>query len=128
LKSSASPLAELQSRLPELRGFSEAQALELADEAVARGVKGARDIVRFVGQVAEERGCASKGPVEVAAGTWAYRSAGARTYIWHRKPTASEVRALTGDVRTSHTARSVRRPSAPTARRTLATERVGRIF
>lgn len=120
--------------LPELRSLTERAALERVAGGLRTCAPAVRQLASFAGRRAEELGCASRGPVEVAPGSWAYRSADGRTQIWHRRPTDSEMRAFNG-------ARSATRTSARPAARTRsrasaastvklspAAARVGRIF
>lgn len=118
--------------LPELGDLTEQRALERVAVGLRTCAPVVRQLARFAGRRATELDCASRGPVEVAPGTWAYRSADGRTQLWNRRPTDSEMRAFTGARSATRTsarpaARS-RSRSAPTVKLSPAAARVGRIF
>ena len=129
-KSRSTPLAELRQAVPDLADVPEHRALEHVASGLASSSRFTRPFVRFAGRLAEERGCATRGPVEVAPSTWAYRSA-TGTRIWRRPPTPAEVRECLSGTPTARSTRtrSTRSPSRrPSVTMTPEAARVMRIF
>ena len=103
------------------------RALEHVAAGLSTTNRFTRSYMRFAGRVAEERGCATRGPIEVAPGTWAFRSA-AGTQIWNRPPTQAEVReCLSGTTPTPRSTRT-RSPRRQSVAVTPEAARVMRIF
>lgn len=128
-------LDALRDTLPALADLDERRALEVVSLGLRSDARAARQLAGFAGRRARELGCASEGPVQVAPSTWAHRSADGRTQVWHRPPTAAEVRALTSgrSATAAPTARTqvrtqVRSAATPTVKLSPAAARVGRIF
>ena len=125
--------AALHRELPELRKLGPDRTLAIVGAGIAAGYHPAsRPFVRFAGRFAQERGCATSGPVQIGPSTWAHRCADGRTLLWHRRPTAAEVRALTGGRPAARAARRPTRQAAiavkPSAKTTAAAQRVARLF
>lgn len=112
--------------------MTEQRAIEIAAAGLRAGSPDMPRYAALAGRLAEQRGCRSAGPVQIGATTWAYRSANGSTMFWHRRPTAAEVRALTGS-RTASTPRSTTRSTTRSRPRstpapTPEAQRVGRLF
>jgi hypothetical protein len=96
-------------------------------------VLGQRDAplgARTLRRAAIDAGCETSGPVEVAAGTWAFACPSGAVRLWHRAPTAVETREALA-------LRGITRSTRPTARTSIVTPpkkvsaeraRVGRLF
>jgi hypothetical protein len=121
--SSSLALADLRRRFPDLRGLSHERTLELVATGLRTNNRGLGKLMSFAGRYAQERGCASLGPVQIGPSTWAYRGADGRTQIWHREPTPAERRAC---IRTDKNAsRPIPASPAPVP---ASTSRVARLF
>ena len=128
-KSSCTPLAELRQAVPLMAEVPDHRALEHVAAGLSTTNRFTKPFTRFAGRVAEERGCATRGPVEVAPGVWAHRSA-TGTQLWHRPPTPAEVRACLSGTPTprSTRTRSTRSPRRQSVTLTPEAARVARIF
>ena len=118
-------LADLHRKYPQPAALDERRTREVVALGLHTDHPAVREFAQYAGKRAVELGCRTAGPVQVAPGTWAHRSATGRTRVWNRPPTDAEIRALTG-----RTTKRAKAPTATTSRRPKApaTARVERLF